>query len=252
MIPYFSFPSYSFGPFTLEIFGVFAALGIFLGARLTVYWAQRMKLDPNPILEFTLWGVVLGILFGHLVHIFLYHPEELSDPWRILRVWDGLSSFGGLLGGVVGAVLYFRYRSLKISTYGDAFALGMAPGWAVARLGCFSVHDHPGVKTDFWLAVRFSDGPRHDLGFYDALWLGVISLVLYVLFKNNRMHNRLLAVLAVMYGIGRFFFDFLRASDLSYVDARYAGLTPAQYGCFVIVGWGVWQMVRKRTASSTA
>lgn len=105
-----------------------------------------------------------------------YHPEELSrGPLQILKVWDGLSSFGGLLGGLVAAALFFRRRGIAFRPYGDALALGVAPGWAVARLGCFAVQDHPGVKTDFFLAVAFRDGARHDLGLYDALLLFGLS-----------------------------------------------------------------------------
>ena len=48
-----------------------------------------------------------------------------------------------------------------------------------------------------------------------------------------------------------FLLDFLRATDLSYVDRRYAGLTPAQYGCMLIVGYGVWQLARRREPSRT-
>ncbi len=42
-----------------------------------------------------------------------------------------------------------------------------------------------------------------------------------------------MGVLAIGYSSCRFFLDFLRASDLSFVDKRYLGLTPAQY---IVVG----------------
>jgi phosphatidylglycerol:prolipoprotein diacylglycerol transferase len=244
LIPYIPPPSWRIGPLTIEIFGVFAALGIYFGARLAAGRAQRQGLDPRPLADFALWGVVLGVVFGHLVHLFLYHPEELADPWRIFKVWDGLSSFGGLLGGVIAAVVFFRRRGLRFMAYGDALALGVAPGWGVARLGCFAVHDHPGVRTDFFLAVDFPGGARHDLGLYDALWLFAIAAVLWTLAHRGLLRGRLLALLAVMYGVGRFFFDFLRATDVAYADARYFGLTPAQYFSVAIVAWGVWQLVR--------
>ena len=46
-------------------------------------------------------------------------------------------------------------------------------------------------------------------------------------------------------GIPRFFLDFLRASDLGFVDRRYNGLTPAQYIVVVLAGVGVWLLVKK-------
>ena len=145
---------------------------------------------------------------------------------------------------MLAAVVFFRVKRMRMLDYGDAFALGTAPGWAIARLGCFSVHDHPGVRTSFPLAVAFPDGPRHDLGLYDALWLAAIAVLLFWLARRGVLKGRLLAVLAVLYAVGRFNFDFLRASDLAYRDARYLGLTPAQYFCFALVGWGAVTLAR--------
>jgi phosphatidylglycerol:prolipoprotein diacylglycerol transferase len=250
VIPYFQPPSYRLGPFTLEVFGLFAAAGVMLGARLASRRARQEGLDASLLLDYAFWGVVSGVVFGHLVHIFLYHPEELSEPLRLLRVWDGLSSFGGLLGALLAAYVFFRKRGVPFSTYSDAFALGVAPGWGVARLGCFAVHDHPGVRTSFFLAVRFPGGPRHDLGLYDAILLFAAAAALHTLSRapaawQSWLKGRRLALLAVMYGVGRFFLDFLRARDLTYVDARYFGLTPAQYACVAIVAWGVYVLSRR-------
>ena len=155
MIPYYQPPSLTLGPFTVEVFGVFAGAGILLAAWIAAKRAARDGLDPTILSDWAIWGVLSGVLVGHLVHVGLYHPEELRSLSKVLRVWDGLSSFGGLLGGLVSAVIYFRWRGVAMLRYGDAFALGVAPGWAVGRLGCFAVHDHPGVRTNFFLAVAF-------------------------------------------------------------------------------------------------
>jgi phosphatidylglycerol:prolipoprotein diacylglycerol transferase len=252
VIPYWHAPSIHLGPLTIEPFGIFVALGILLAARLLVRNAERQKLDPNPLADYAMWGVIGGVVMGHLVHLLFYHPEELSkSPFQILKVWDGLSSFGGLLGGILAAVVFFRMRKLRFNDYADSFALGVAPGWAVARLGCFAVHDHPGVHTDFFLAVAFKDGPRHDLGMYDAIALFAISGLLYALRDSEKLKGRLLPLLALLYSFCRFFFDTLRATDLSYVDARYFGLTPAQYGCIALVAYGLWGLLRKRAPGTS-
>jgi phosphatidylglycerol:prolipoprotein diacylglycerol transferase len=242
VIPYFEFPSLSLGPFTLQIFGIFAALGVLVGAKISMTAARQDGLDTRPIGDYAAWGVGAGVVVGHLVHLLLYHPEELTSPWRLLAVWEGLSSFGGLLGAVIAAIVYFRVHRIRLQDYADAFALGIAPGWGIARLGCFAIHDHPGVRTTFPLAVRFPDAPRHDLGLYDALALFAIAGVVWGLRRAGHLRGRLLAVVALLYGTQRFLSDFLRATDLPYVDARYLGLTPAQYFCFALWGYAAWQL----------
>ena len=111
------------------------------------------------------------------------------------------------------------------------------------------MHDHPGVRTSFPLAVLFPDGPRHDLGFYDALLLAAITLLLYGQRRRGALRGSLLAVLALIYGAGRFVLDFLRARDLPYVDARYLGLTPAQYFCVALLAYGAWALLARRRAA---
>src|SRR5438477_462938 len=119
-------------------------------------------LDPAPLNSFATWALVGGIVGGHFVHLFFYHPEELrsNGVLQVLKVWDGLSSTGGVLGGLAAGATFFRMRRLSFAAYGDVLALSVAPGWVVARLGCLSVQDHPGVLTRFPLAVAFPGGAR--------------------------------------------------------------------------------------------
>ncbi|HET7755351.1 MAG TPA: prolipoprotein diacylglyceryl transferase family protein [Anaeromyxobacteraceae bacterium] len=248
MIPYFEPPSLHLGPFTIQVFGLLAALGVYTGARIAMRMARQDGLDGQVVGDYAVWGVASGVVGGHLVHLFLYHPEELREPWRIFAGWEGLSSFGGLLGAVIAAVIFFRKRRIRLQDYSDAFALGLAPGWGIARLGCFAIHDHPGVRTDFPLAVAFPGGARHDLGLYDAIALFAIGALLFALRRSGAMRGRLLAILAILYGTQRFFLDFLRAyaGDVAYADARYLGLTPAQYFCFALWAYGVWRLATYR------
>jgi len=197
------------------------------------------------------WMVAVGLLGAHAMHVFAYHPELLErDPWgNVLRVWDGLSSMGGVLGALLGLFIAFRRAGVPVTPYLNALALGTAPGWTIARVGCFLVHDHPGVRSDFPLAVDFPvrlyGGPRHDLGLYDAFVLAAITAVLFALRTRGPKAGRLMGWLAVLYSPCRFALDFLRASDLSFVDRRYFGLTPAQYVVVGLFAVGALLLVRQ-------
>jgi len=242
LIPYFVVPPLHLGSVTIQPFGVLSATGVWLAAWLLVRTARRSGLDPEPVEKLAGWALLGGLVGAHLVHVLAYHPEELREngPLQLLKFWDGLSSTGGVLGGLIACILYLRHRGLRFAPYADSFAIALPPGWAIARLGCFAVHDHPGIPTHFFLAVDFPGGPRYDLGLYDALVLAAITLVVHVLRNRAELQGRLLGVVALLYGTCRFLLDFLRARDLGYVDARYLGLTPAQYACIALVVWGVW------------
>lgn len=252
MIPYVELPALPL-PFGLkvDIFGVLSAVGVAVGAFLAAQRARRYwPGDDRHLRGVVPWAVFFGLVGGHLMHLFAYHPELLTrdDPFLVLRVWEGLSSMGGVLGALLGIFVYFRRVGQPLGPYLDALALGAAPGWAIARVGCFLVHDHPGVRTDFFLAVDFParrfGGPRHDLGLYEFFLLAALSGVLWAWAERRPREGRLMGLLAVGYAVARFFLDFLRASDLSFVDRRYAGLTPAQYVVLGLAAAGVWLLVR--------
>ncbi len=253
MIPYFEIPPLKLGPLELHAFGALSALGIYMGARLAAR-AARLYAPGNEraLVESAPWLVVGGVIGGHFVHLFGYHPEILQrDGWTsILRIWEGQSSMGGLLGAMITLLILFRVKNWKILPNLNAFALGLAPGWAIARLGCFAAHDHPGVLTDFPLAVAFPGGARHDLGLYDALVLGALTLLLYLLARKPRPEGQLMGVLAIGYAVPRFFLDFLRAGaddpSLTFVDGRILGLTPAQYVAMILLCIGTWLLLRAR------
>jgi phosphatidylglycerol:prolipoprotein diacylglycerol transferase len=266
VIPWFLFPTLELGPFTIQSFGILSAIGILVAVQLSARGAAQLGKDPKVILDFAVAGVLTGIVGGHLVHLLFYHREEISGPgvtlgqavWRLLKVWEGLSSMGGLLGGIVAAVWFFRRRRIRFAEYADGFALGMPVGWGIARLGCFSVHDHPGVPTDFPLALAFPGGPRHDLGLYEAVVLFAIGAITWTLHRRRILRGRLLPLVGVLYGLSRFLLDFLRARDAvvgprfyAAPDGRQWGLTFAQWFAFVLVAWGVWALVRRRPGGTT-
>jgi len=248
VIPWFEFPTLSLGPFTIQSFGVLSAAGILLGVTIASRAARALGRDPQVVLDFSVVGVLSGVVAGHLVHLFFYHPEELDSPWRIFQIWEGLSSMGGLLGAVVAAAVWFRWKKVRFHDHADPLALGIAFAWGVARLGCFTVHDHPGTKTDFFLAVRFPDGPRHDLGLYEAIVLFAIGALVWALHRRGILRGRLLAVVASTYGVARFLLDFLRAKDVVYADARHFGLTFAQYFSIALLAYAAWAFARLRPA----
>jgi phosphatidylglycerol:prolipoprotein diacylglycerol transferase len=253
MIPYIEIPPIPVvAGLEIHAFGVLTALGILAAAHLAAR-AARVYAPGNdrPMIDAAPVALLGGLIGAHLLHVLGYHPELLTSqgPLVLLRFWDGLSSMGGVLGGLIAVLLYFRRKGIPLRRYLDAFALGMAPGWMVARLGCFVAHDHPGTLTTFPLAVAYPGGARHDLGLYDAILLAVLSVVLYALARRRRPEGFLMGVLAIGYAVPRFFLDFLRARDLAFVDGRILGLTPAQYVAFLLVAAGVWLLVGARGAA---
>jgi phosphatidylglycerol:prolipoprotein diacylglycerol transferase len=102
------------------------------------------------------------------------------------------------------------------------------------------------VHSTAWFAVAWPDGPRLDMGLIDCVVLAGITVLLYVLARKPRHQGVLMGVLGVTYCVIRFFLDFLRARDLSFVDGRILGLTPAQWITPVLAAIALYLLVTAR------
>jgi phosphatidylglycerol:prolipoprotein diacylglycerol transferase len=130
----------------------------------------------------------------------------------------------------------------------DAVAYGFPFGWIFGRLGCFVAFDHPGLATHFVLGERYLDGVvRHNLGLDEALFIAVVAGLFLVLGRKPLPAGFFVGLLGVLYAPVRFGLDALRIDD-----ARYWGLTPAQYGAvgLFLVGLGVVTAALRRGAAS--
>lgn len=242
MIPYFQINAIVIGPITLQVWGIFVSLGMLSGLCLSWYWAKKLFLSTNVVLDIGLWTVIGGIIGARVGHIVFYNPSYyLTHPLDMLALWQGgSSSLGGFIGA--GVALYIWAKSKHFSwsellPYLDITMLGLWLGWAIGRIGCFMIHDHPGALSQSFLAVNFSSGARWDLGLLDAILAFVLFVFFQIGFKKN-IHRRagLVAGFSILgYAVVRFFLDFLRATDLVESDVRYAHLTPAQWGMLVVV-----------------
>ena len=227
-------------------FGLLVAVGFVVGGRVALARARRLGLDPDHVQRVVGWLVVGTILGGHVGAELMYHPAELwSDPSRLLRVWQGLSSFGGFAVCLPLAWWYFRSRRLPFWPYADCLAHGFAIGWFFGRMGCFVTHDHPGPETTFWLGVYGTCPGRaptvacHDLGLYEGLWSLAVFALFVALDRVPRRAGTYALLLGLLYAPVRFVMDGFRPEV---TDARYLGMTPAQYGAallFVLCAIGV-------------
>ncbi|MEM7447759.1 MAG: prolipoprotein diacylglyceryl transferase family protein [Myxococcota bacterium] len=237
----------------IQPFGILVAIGVMVGSRLAEEFAKRNGMHPALIADLVTHVVILGFLSGYLLNAVFYHPEyiaELFDGGRSGCRYFGLSSFGGFFGAILGLFVWKWRRGLPALPFADAIVWALPFGWLFGRLGCFVVHDHPGVVTDFILAVEnYEYGmppfqPRHDLGFYEVLWsLGTIVLLLW-LARKPRPRGFYVGLVPLLYTPVRFGLDFLRASVEEGGDARYLGLTPGHYASVILFLVGAAVMTR--------
>jgi len=246
MLPYFNGHLFDIGGLSIHMFGVLVAIGVIVGDRIVVKEGEKRGVDARDVKFMNARIVIGGFIMAHLVSVIFYFPERIKEsPWILLNVWSGLSSFGGFLGAALAFLYYTRRERIPALRYADAVALGLVVGWIFGRTGCFTAHDHPGLRTTFFLGVRYPEGTRHDLGFYELLFTIVIAVILFRFARTPRVPGRVIGLFATLYAPVRFGLDFLRASDVARPDERYASLTPAQWACMLCLAVGLWLLRRR-------
>lgn len=250
MIPYFEQPRLHLGPLTIHAFGALVATGVLLGTEVMKWRAKKLDLDVLLAVRFLTWVLVGGFIGAHLVHCFVYFPEQtLRNPISIVKIWDGLSSFGGFLGAVVGATLFIKKGYLGGQTwqYLDLVIYAFPVGWVFGRTGCFVAFDHPGSPTDFFLGMQEGPGGRaiHNLGLYEAIYTVFMLALVVWLGRKPRFAGFFVGVTCIIYAPVRFALDFWRQ-----VDVRYGGLTPGQYGSIALLLVGIYILSRQSKAAT--
>lgn len=271
MIPYIQIPDGHIGPVPLHPFGVLVATGVLLGTSMTARRARWLGWDVVKLNSFITWMLLFAFVLSHVLDSLFYHwSDVVKRPWSIFMLWEGLSSFGGFAGAIVGIVAWkylvieggrLRVRPLPhpILPFADLVASCLPLGWMFGRMGCASVHDHPGARSDSFLAVAYpkfvGDGavtkvwfiefihghdPRFDLGLLELLFtILLVSCFALTWYRRLPLGSYLIAT-ALSYAPVRFVMDFLRVPASENGDTRYSGLTPAQYGCIALFAFGIY------------
>ncbi len=273
MLPYYPQPIWHVGPLPIHAFGVTVAAAMWLGLLLVDRRIEREGLDQSVARSLGGWMLLGGAAGAHMFAVLAYFPGLLhDDPWLLLRVWEHISSFGGMLGGLTGALCFFAIRTphLRGTTrlaYLDAIAMVFPAALAVGRLGCTLAHDHPGGLTTFPLAFSLHTAAAqdfaqelygsagmaypsnasslgfHDLGFYELLFLTLVVVPLFRYWNRQRQPvGFYLVAFAALYLPVRFCLDMLRIADV-----RYLGLTPAQWVAATLLTVVPFFAIRHRT-----
>ncbi|MFA6428921.1 MAG: prolipoprotein diacylglyceryl transferase [Patescibacteria group bacterium] len=246
MIPWIRSETFVLAGITFRTWGTFVALGFTCAAWLAYRRAKRAGLAAERVWDLAFWVLLCAIIGARLFHVAFYdlahylaHPLDIVNP-----LLPGYAMFGGWLGGALAFFAYVRKQRLAFLPFADAFAFAIPLGIGIGRLGCFLIHDHPGLPTTFLLGMQYPDGiVRHDLGLYLSL-IGFATVLGFVWLSRKGSQERApgfwLACLMLVEAVTRFFLDFLRIAD-----ARWLMLTPTQWLSVPLFFGGLWLILRR-------
>ena len=209
---------FSIGPFTIYSYGLMIAVGILVCIAMGMYRAKKRGMSDDAVLTIAIIGVLSGFIGAKLLYVIVEFDQFIEDPMSVMG-GEGFVVYGGIIVGVLSAILYCRQKKLVFLDYFDLLVPSIAVAQGFGRIGCFLAGCCYGRETDSFLGVVF---PEHSMA-----PSGVKLL------PTER--GRTGALYMILYGIGRFLIEFLRADDRGTVGS----LSTSQFISIGIVAVGL-------------
>ena len=124
-----------------------------------IYACKRSKqfgLTEDHILDGVLWVTPFAILCARAYYCIFSWEQYADDPISVLYIWHGgLAIYGGVLGAILGVIVFCKIKKLKLPAVLDLVALGFLIGQTAGRWGNFFNREAFGAATDSFFRMAF-------------------------------------------------------------------------------------------------
>lgn len=228
----FGFPIHSYG--VMMIIAFFAAL-----------WLARRRAPANGLTaervsDVSLYALLLGILGARVVFIaqeWAYYSHHLNEVFSIQ--FQGLTSFGGLLFGLIFVLLWCKRTATPVLNLLDVLAAPLLLGQAIGRVGCLLNGCCEGFACPATLpwGVHLNGAFVHPAQIYESIMDLAGLAILLMIERKGLLRGQSFALSLVLYGAARFIYEFWRAGESStYIPGLPITDAQAVAGALVIVG----------------
>lgn len=203
----------------IPFYGVCITIAVMLCASLSIVKAHKFKLMLENMLIIIASSVGTGLFSGGLLYIMAtYSIEEIyrdiinADFSFITN--GGLVFYGGLLGGIFGALISAKYLNVKIEILEKCVVPYIPLGHAIGRVGCLMAGCCYGFEYDGIFSVKnkvyFSTITYFPIQAVEAVLNLLIMQILLLYVKKERLRYNVLFCYLINYSIMRFCIEFFR------------------------------------------
>lgn len=146
--------------FGVRWYGLAYVLAFLLGMVVVRELSRRGWCDipQDRVSDFIIGGAIFGVLLGGRLGYMLFYDFQnfLSDPFLIVRVWDGgMSAHGGIIGLMLYTLWYARRHKVAWRNIGDNLVVAAPIGLFLGRLANFINGELYGRVTNVAWAAQF-------------------------------------------------------------------------------------------------
>lgn len=209
-------------------------MGLGWGVAYQVFMNGLPASFPRHLSQFIFWGLFLSSWVGAKT-LFLWTRPDALTLIEELSFWTGggFVFYGGLiLGGCFMLTLRF-FRPEASFTAEQSLLIALPLGHAIGRVGCFLAGCCYGKVSSASWAIHQHGVNRHPTQLYEALGLGILTLILS---KLRHSKKDLLSTYLLGYGSLRLVLEFLRGDE---IRGSLWGYPPSQVLSLLFLGAGL-------------
>jgi len=216
----------NFGFFEVRWYSLAYIFGILIG-----WWFAKKIIDfkiLNKIINFDskifddlisyiIISMIIGGRFGYV--IFYNFSYYLSNPFDILKIWEGGMSFhGALIGIILGTYFFSKKVKVNFFVFLDLIACVAPIGIFFGRIANFINGELYGKPSNIFWSVIFPEIdkiPRHPSQLYEAILEGVVLFIILtiVIYKKTISTGVVSALFMIFYGFFRIISEQFREPD---------------------------------------
>ena len=203
------------------IFGIL--IGWWLGKKLILrkFQVTDFKFNIKEFDDFITYLIISILLGGRIGYILFYNFDYyFSNPFDVIKIWEGGMSFhGALLGIIFGTYLFSKKKKIHLFFLLDIVACVSPIGIFFGRIANFINGELVGKVTNAsWGVVfpTFDNNLRHPSQLYEAFLEGIILFFLMnlIFFRKDYKIGNCSSLFLVFYGIFRIFSEIFREPDM--------------------------------------
>lgn len=227
--------AFNIGNFEIRWYGILIVLGIFVGMFIAYYNSKKLNLDFEKIIDGFLVAFPCAIVGARAYYVFFEFDNFKNNIWSIFNLrTGGLAIHGGLIGALIGTIIYCKLKKIEMMKYLDVVAPSLILAQAIGRWGNFMNGEAHGDVVSYEFISKFPefiqkgmylDGHYYNPTFlYESMWNLIIFLILMIILhkKKSNENGVVIASYAVLYSVGRLFIESLRTDSLMIGNIRIA------------------------------
>lgn len=127
---------FTIGPIVAYSYGFMIGLGALLAIFISQWRAKRRGLDGDLVFSAAVWGLFAGLLGAKLTFIISNIKLLFTNPSYVLGT-DGFTVYGGVVLGILVGWLIVRHKKVDTPVYLDLVIPQIALAQGFGRIGCF-------------------------------------------------------------------------------------------------------------------